>query len=68
MAAVEIRISSAHVPDRMEEVRRWLFERGCHHRLTSTGSSDDRVVWVEFMSADDAAEFARHFSGSLVLE
>jgi hypothetical protein len=52
----------------MDEVRRWLRARGCVHRLTSTGSRDERVVLVEFISGADAAAFARYFSGSLVVK
>jgi hypothetical protein len=62
---VEIRIPSAQVVARMDEVRRWLRVRGCVHRLTSTGSRDERVVLVEFITGTDAAEFARYFGGSL---
>jgi hypothetical protein len=52
----------------MDEVRRWLRARGCMHRLTSTGSRDERVVLVEFISGADAAEFARYFGGILVVK
>jgi hypothetical protein len=52
----------------MDEVRRWLRERRCAHRLTSTGSRDERVVLVEFISGADAAEFARYFGGSLMVK
>jgi hypothetical protein len=65
---VEVRIPSAQVVARMDEVRRWLRDRGCVHRLTSTGSRDERVVLVEFISGTDAAAFARHFGGSLVVK
>jgi hypothetical protein len=68
MPTVEIRIASAHVVPRLNEVRRWLHDRACAHRLTSTGSRDERVVLVEFISGADAAEFARHFGGSVVPE
>jgi hypothetical protein len=65
---VEVRIPSAQVVHRMDEVRRWLRERRCAHRLTSTGSRDERVVLVEFISGADAAEFARYFGGSLMVK
>jgi hypothetical protein len=68
MPTVEIRIASAQIVGRMDEVRRWLRERGCTHRLTSTGSRDERVVVVEFISGADAAEFARYFRGNLVVK
>ena len=66
MPTVEIKIASGEVVARMEEVRQWLRERGCAHKLTSTGSSDERVVVVDFVSGADADEFARYFGGSLV--
>ena len=66
MSAVEIRIAPRHHRSRMEEVRRWLSERGCVYKLASTVSSDERVVVVEFTSSADADEFARRFDGSLV--
>jgi hypothetical protein len=65
MPSVEIRIAAPQLGERMDEVRRWLRERGCAHTLISTGSSDERVVVVEFVSDAQAAEFARRFSGSL---
>jgi hypothetical protein len=68
MPTVEIRIASAQIVGRMDEVRRWLRERGFTHRLTSTGSRDERVVVVEFISGADAAEFARYFRGNLVVK
>jgi hypothetical protein len=52
----------------MDEVRRWLRDRGYVHRLTSTGSRDERVVLVEFITGTDAAEFARYFGGTLVVK
>ena len=67
MPTVEIRIASAQVVARMDEVRRWLRDRGCVHRLTSTGSRDERVALVEFISGK-AAEFARHFDGSVAIK
>lgn len=68
MPTVEVRIPSAQVVARMDEVRRWLRARGYMHRLTSTGSRDERVVLVEFISGADAAEFARYFGGILVVK
>jgi hypothetical protein len=65
MPAVEIRMASAQLAARMEDMRRWLQDRGCAHKLTSTGSSEDRVVVVEFLSAADADDFARRFGGIL---
>jgi rRNA pseudouridine-1189 N-methylase Emg1 (Nep1/Mra1 family) len=64
--AVEVRIAYTLLPGRMDDVRRWLSERGCVHKLTSTGSSDDRVIIVEFPSGADAEEFARHFNGQMI--
>ncbi len=64
MATVEIRIASADVGLRMDEVRRWLHERGCQYRFISTGSSDETVVVIDFVSDIDAAEFARQFYGT----
>jgi hypothetical protein len=66
MPAVEITIASECLPARMEEVWRWLSERGCVYKLASTVSSDERVVVVEFASSADADEFARRFDGSSV--
>jgi hypothetical protein len=64
MATVEIRIASADVGLRMDEVRRWLQQRGSQYRFMSTGSSDETVVVVDFVSEVDAAEFARQFYGT----
>lgn len=50
----------------MDEVREWLRERQSVHKLTSTGSSDETLVVVEFVSAAEADDFARQFSGSVV--
>lgn len=50
----------------MEELRRWLASCPGTHKLTSTGSSNETVVIVDFQSAGDAAEFARAFDGNLV--
>lgn len=66
MVTVEIRIAPAQVAVRLDELRRWLHERGCAYGFTSTGSSDEAVVLVDFDADADAAEFARQFSGSLV--
>jgi hypothetical protein len=65
MATVEIRIASAEVGQRMDEVRNWLQARGCRYRFTSTGSRDETLVVVDFASEADAAAFAQQFSGSL---
>jgi hypothetical protein len=62
MPTVEVRIPSTQVVARMDEVRRWLRDHGYAHRLTSTGSRDERVVLVEFISGADATEFARYFA------
>ncbi len=64
MPSVEIRIATAHLGERMDEVRRWLRERGCVHKLDSTVSRAERPVDDEFVSDDQAVEFARHFSGT----
>jgi hypothetical protein len=66
VASVEIRIASADVGTRMDEVRGWLQARGCSYRFTSTGSSDETVVVVDFPSDADAVAFAQQFSGSLM--
>jgi hypothetical protein len=50
----------------MDEVREWLHDHQSVHKLTSTGSSGETLVVVEFMSADEADDFARQFSGSVV--
>lgn len=51
---------------RMDELRGWLTARDCQHTLTSTGSSRESVVLVEFASDTDANDFAREFGGTLV--
>ena len=67
MHIVEIRLSRIDVAPRIEEMRRWLDARGCKsHKFTSTGSSNETVVLIEFESDADAADFARHFAGSIV--
>jgi hypothetical protein len=63
---VEIRIAPTELTARMEELRRWLAACPGAHKLTSTGSSNETVVLVDFQFAGDAAEFARTFGGSLV--
>lgn len=66
MPTVEIRIAPTELTARMEELRRWLASCPGTHKLTSTGSSNETVVIVDFQSAGDAAEFARAFDGNLV--
>ena len=67
MATVEIRLASADVPARIEEVRRWLDARGIRpSKVTSTGSAGETLVLVEFAQSQDAEDFAREFSGTLV--
>jgi hypothetical protein len=66
MPAVEIRIAAGQVSSRMDEVRRWLRDRECARKVTSTGSRDERLVVIEFLSTGDADAFARQFSGSVV--
>jgi hypothetical protein len=67
MPTVEIRLTPADVAARLEEVRRWLDARGIKSaKFTSTGSSNEAVVLVEFGSSNDAEEFAQEFSGRLV--
>ena len=67
MATVEIRLLPTDVAPRLDEIRRWLHARGIKPlKFTSTGSSNETVVLVEFGSGDDAEEFARAFSGTLV--
>jgi uncharacterized protein with GYD domain len=67
MPTVEIRLTPADVAARLDEVRRWLDARGIKPaKFTSTGSSDEAVVLVEFDSSSDAEEFALEFSGTVV--
>lgn len=67
MPAVEIRIASAEVATRVDEMRRWLHaRRTTPGKFTSTGSAAETVVLVEFVSATDAEDFAKEFSGTLV--
>ena len=67
MATVEIRLQPADVAARLDEIRRWLDARGIKPaRFTSTGSSNETVVLVEFNTSSDAEEFAREFAGTLV--
>ena len=67
MPTVEIRLTPADVAARLDEVRRWLDVRGIRSaKFTSTGSSNETVVLVEFNSSSDAEEFAREFSGTIV--
>ena len=67
MATVEIRLPPAEVSARLDEIRHWLSARGVKAvRFTSTGSSNEAVVIVEFGSTDDAEAFAKEFAGILV--
>ncbi|HZB90520.1 MAG TPA: hypothetical protein VE397_03700 [Stellaceae bacterium] len=66
MPIVELRIASTQVAARMDEVREWLRDRQSVHKLTSTGSSGETLVVIEFVSAAEADDFARQFSGSVV--
>lgn len=67
MPTVEVRIAPADVAARMAEMRRWLDARQTTPgKFTSTGSADETVVLVGFVSLTDAEEFATAFSGSLV--
>lgn len=66
MQTVEVRLPRAEVAGRMDDMRHWLATRSCQHTLTSTGSSSESVVLVEFASDADAGDFAREFGGSLV--
>lgn len=67
MATVEIRLSPADVSRRLDEMRRWLDARRLRPvKFTSTGSSNETVLLVEFGSVEDAEEFAKRFSGALV--
>lgn len=50
----------------MDALRRWLALCPGAHKLTSTGSSNETVVLVDFQHAADAADFAREFGGNLV--
>lgn len=67
MATVEIRLPPADISARLEEIRRWLTARGLIPvKFTSTGSSNETVLLIEFGSNEEAEEFAREFSGILV--
>lgn len=67
MATVEIRLPPAGMAARIDEMRRWLNEHGrTPLKFTSTGSSNETVLLVEFSSGEDAEEFAREFSGVLL--
>jgi hypothetical protein len=63
MSAVEIRIASKHLPSRMEEVRRWLSERGCVYKLASTAISGERVVIAFRRRFDELRELRRDEGG-----
>jgi hypothetical protein len=60
--SIEIRLPPADVGNRVEAMRQWLDVRRCIHTFISTGSSDERLVILEFSSDADAADFARQFS------
>lgn len=67
MATVEIRLPPAGISAQVDEIRRWLNERGLTPvKFTSTGSSNETVLLIEFSSDEDAKEFAREFSGVLL--
>lgn len=67
MAMVEIRLAPADVSARLDHMRRWLAARGCGPvKFTSTGSSNETVLIVEFALAEDATAFANEFSGILL--
>ncbi len=66
MPTVEVRIAPGDVTKRMDEIRRWLDARGIPRKLASTGSSNEIVVYVEFMTSGDAEDFAREFAGTVV--
>jgi hypothetical protein len=67
MPTVEIRLTPADVAARLDEVRRWLDARAITSaKFTSTGSSNETVVLVEFNASSDAEAFARAFSGTIV--
>jgi len=66
MASVEIRTPPAEVAARLEELRRWLQQRGCAYSLASTGSRDEAVLIFDFPSHIDANDFAEQFGGTLV--
>jgi hypothetical protein len=67
MATVELRLPPTAVPARLDEVRLWLDARGIKPaKFTSTGSSNESVLLVEFNSSSDAEEFAQEFSGTIV--
>lgn len=66
MQMVEVRLHPSEVVARMSDLRGWLRARGCQHTLTSTGSSVESVVLVEFALDADANDFTREFGGTLV--
>lgn len=67
MATVEIRITTADVPQRMEAMRRWLDLRGIKPaRFISTGSSNETLVIVDFAVGADGEAFAKQFAGNVV--
>ncbi|MGO8917689.1 MAG: hypothetical protein ACLQJR_17435 [Stellaceae bacterium] len=66
MLSIEIRLPPADVANRVEAMRQWLDVRRCPYTFISTGSSNERLVLVEFASDADAADFAHRFSGSFL--
>jgi hypothetical protein len=67
MATVEVRLPPAGIAARIDEIRRWLNLRALTPvKFTSTGSSNETVLLVEFSLDTDAEEFAREFSGVLL--
>jgi hypothetical protein len=67
MATVEVRLPPAGISARIDEIRRWLNARALTPvKFTSTGSSNETVLLVEFSLDKDAEEFAREFSGVLL--
>ncbi len=66
MPTVEVRVAPADVGARVDELRHWLAARAIPSKFTSTGSSNEMVILVEFGSGDDAEAFAEEFSGSLI--
>lgn len=67
MPGVEVRIATPDVATRLDEIRRWLNARAIKPtNLTSTGSSDEAMLLIEFNTSADAEAFASEFSGTLV--
>jgi hypothetical protein len=67
MAMVEVRLPPTGIAARIDEIRGWLSARGLTPvKFTSTGSSNETVLLVEFSVEKDAEEFAKEFSGVLL--